>query len=249
MSKAIWRIKTVSGFMEFSMTFICFHTQKIIYGTYINTNPTSGISVDLDFKGETQEYNIEYYSPDGKKLDKIENPLLWFAEQPNLYGVLIFCCGEYIFKRVGFRMIETNDSGELLINGISVKLKGVNRHDSHPEYGYYTPRRDMERDIVLMKRHNINCVRTSHYPNHLEFLEMCDIYGLYVIDACDMETHGVENAYGLCSLASIEQLASNSIWFPSYMDRIQRMVERNKNSPSIIIWSLGNEGQFGKNHL
>lgn len=217
---------------------------------YIKPNPATGdIITEVDFCGEPQPYTVTLYAPDGSIYENGGKPLMWSAEKPNLYTVVISCNGEFICKKVGFRTVAVSDLGELLINGVPVKLKGVNRHDSHPEFGYYTPKDHMIRDIVLMKQHNINCVRTAHYPNHPEFLELCDEYGLYVMDECDQETHGVENAYGLCSLASIEQMASNPIWLPSYLDRMQRMVERDKNAPSIIIWSLGNEGQFGTNHV
>ncbi len=228
---------------------------------YIKPQTNGEVQLDVDFTGETLPYKVALFEPDGSEivsreavsdvlcLNGIKNPQLWSAEKPVLYGLLIECNGEFIYKRFGFRTVETNDFGELLVNGISVKLKGVNRHDSHPKYGYCTTREDMERDIVLMKQHNINCVRTAHYPNHPEFLEMCDRYGLYVIDECDLETHGIEEAYGLCTLKSIEVNASNPEWLPSYLDRMKRMVERDKNAPSIIIWSLGNEGQFGTNHV
>lgn len=216
---------------------------------YIQADITEGISVSATFTGEDLPLDIRIFAPDGSEVRDVKNPLLWSAEKPHLYGVLIHCNGEYILRKTGFRTVATSEKGELLINGVPVKLKGVNRHDSHPEFGYYTPYAHMERDIILMKQHNINCVRTAHYPNHPAFLELCDTYGLYVIDECDQETHGVENAYGLCSLASIEQMASNPDWLPSYMDRMVRMVERDKNSPSVIMWSLGNEGQFGKNHI
>lgn len=216
---------------------------------YIQADVQKGISVAATFTGEELPLDIKIFAPDGSEVHDLTSPLLWSAEKPQLYSVLIHCNGEYIRKKVGFRTVRTSENGELLINGVPVKLKGVNRHDSHPQFGYYTPYKDMERDIILMKQHNINCVRTAHYPNHPAFLELCDTYGLYVIDECDQETHGVENAYGLCSLASIQQMASNPDWLPSYMDRMVRMVERDKNSPSIIMWSLGNEGQFGENHI
>ena len=216
---------------------------------YIKADVNRGISVEVDFVGGELPYSVTIYEPSGNVIDNTENSLLWSAEKPYLYGVLIECGGEYIYKKVGFRTVGTSDNGELLINGVSVKLKGVNRHDSHPEYGYCTSEADMREDIILMKQHNINCVRTAHYPNHPRFLELCDEYGLYVIDECDQETHGVEHAFGLCSLASIEEMASNPVWLPSYLDRMERMVERDKNSPSVIIWSLGNEGQFGTNHV
>ena len=216
---------------------------------YIKTNIEEGIHVQLTFIGNDLPYEVTFFDPSGEEILEFENVQLWSAEKPNLYGVLISCNGEYIYKRVGFRTVKTSKKGELLINDTSVKLKGVNRHDSHPRYGYCTTLEDMEQDIIMMKQHNINCVRTAHYPNHPAFCEMCDYYGLYVIDECDQETHGVEHAFGLCSLASIDEMASNPSWLPSYMDRMERMVERDKNSPSVIIWSLGNEGQFGTNHV
>lgn len=220
-----------------------------IHDIYIKTNPKKGITVELTFKKGDLPYEISYFAPDGNEITEFKNPALWSAEKPNLYGVLIHCNDEYIYKRVGFRTIGTSEKGELLINGVSVKLKGVNRHDSHPKYGYCTTLEDMKRDIILMKQHNINCVRTSHYPNHPAFYEMCDYFGLYVMDECDQETHGVEHIFGLCSVESIGEIASNPVWLPSLMDRMERMVERDKNSPSIFSWSLGNESQFGTNHI
>lgn len=226
---------------------------------YIKPDVSGRIKFEYDFIGEAQDVSVTLFDTKGKELLStdsqnggevtVDNPCLWSAEKPNLYGVLFFCNGEYIYKRIGFKKVETSDEGELLINGVSVKLKGVNRHDSNPKTGYYTTYEDMKKDIFLMKQHNINCVRTAHYPNHPEFLEMCDRYGLYVMDECDQETHGVENAFGLCSLASIDEMASNENVLPSYMDRMQRMVERDKNAPCIFSWSLGNEGQFGTNHV
>ncbi|MBE7038480.1 MAG: DUF4981 domain-containing protein [Ruminococcaceae bacterium] len=218
----------------------------------IKTEVSGAIDVDLKFKCGNLPYNLTVITPDNEKIsspEKIENPKLWSAEKPYLYGVLIECNGEFIYKKVGFRKIETSDKGELLINGVSVILKGVNRHDSHPEHGYAVSYEDMKNDIILMKQHSINCVRCSHYPNHPQFLELCDEIGMYVIDECDIETHGVESAYGFCSLASIDEIASNDEWTPSFFDRMTRMVERDKNSPSIIMWSLGNEGQFGTNFI
>lgn len=215
----------------------------------IKADVSAGVAVSATFKGDALPMEISVFDPNGKPYTNMEAPQLWSAEKPSLYGVLIHCADEYIYKKVGFRTISTSKDGELLINGVSVKLKGVNRHDSNPKYGYCVSLEDMRRDIVMMKQNNINCVRTSHYPNHPMFLELCDEYGLYVIDECDLETHGVEHAFGLCSLKSIEEFASNPQWLPSYIDRMKRMVERDKNAPSVIIWSLGNEGQFGENHI
>ncbi len=216
---------------------------------YIKPFMDGRVDLEVTFTGKALPYGVTYFLPDGTATDKIENPHPWSAEKPVLYGVLIDCNGEYIYRKIGFRTVGVSPKGELLINGVPVKLKGVNRHDSHPKYGYTVTHSDMEQDVLLMKQHNINCVRTSHYPNHPEFLELCDRYGLYVLDECDIETHGVEAAYGLCSLRSIEEIASNPAWTASYLDRMERMVERDKNAVSVIIWSLGNEGQFGTNFV
>lgn len=233
----------------FRDVYILERPENHIRDIYIKTDIQEGITVELSFLKEELPCQISYFDAEGNEIAEFENPKLWSAEKPNLYGVLIYCNGEYIYRRVGFRTVKTSDIGELLINDVPVKLKGVNRHDSHPKYGYCTTLEDMKQDIILMKQHNINCVRTAHYPNHPAFYEMCDYYGMYVMDECDQETHGVENAFGLCSLASIEEMASNPEWLPSYLDRMERMVERDKNFPSIFSWSLGNEGQFGTNHV
>lgn len=218
---------------------------------YVKTDINGNVATEYDFTGDKAEVSIKLYSPDGSELaeNRAEKPLLWSAEAPNLYGLLIVCNGEYIYKKIGFREVAISADRELLINGVSVKLKGVNRHDSHHELGYVTPYEHMKRDIIMMKRHNINCVRTSHYPNHPEFLELCDEFGLYVIDECDLETHGAEFAHGLCSNTATSRLSGNPEWKEAYLDRMKRMVERDKNSPSVIIWSLGNESQFGENHV
>ncbi len=216
---------------------------------YIKPQMDGSVNLELTFIGKEMGHSVSYFLPDGTRVEKIANPQRWSAEKPILYGILIECNGEYIYRKFGFRSIAVSAKGELLINDVPVKLKGVNRHDSHPKYGYCTTYADMEQDVLMMKQHNINCVRTSHYPNHPEFLEICDRYGLYVLDECDIETHGIEAAYGFCSLKSIEEMASNPEWTSSYLDRMERMVERDKNATSVIIWSLGNEGQFGSNFV
>lgn len=213
---------------------------------FIHTDISGGVSVEV-----TPEMPVTYtlFSPDGTPLPgaNVEEPLLWTAETPNLYGILLKIGDEYIYKKIGFREIGFSDARELLINGVAVKLKGVNRHDSHPDYGWCTPYDDMVRDLVIMKKNNINCIRTSHYPNAPEFIELCDEYGFYVVNEGDSESHGAENAYGLCALASGKAIADNPDWLPTFCDRQDRLVERDKNAPSVIFWSLGNEGQFGEN--
>ncbi len=193
---------------------------------------------------EYDEDENEYYAR-----FEIAEPELWSAEKPNLYGLLFEYGGEYIYKRTGFVTVGISGRRELLINGMPVKLKGVNRHDTNPETGYCTPYEHMKNDLIQMKRFNINCVRSSHYPNHPDFVELCDELGMYLIDECDLETHGAEGALGLCTNEAVQALSGNPVWKDAYLDRMIRMVERDKNSPSIIMWSLGNESQFGSNHI
>ncbi|MEO0532038.1 MAG: glycoside hydrolase family 2 TIM barrel-domain containing protein, partial [Planctomycetota bacterium] len=141
---------------------------------------------------------------------------------------------------VGFREVEIKD-GVLLVNGKYVYMNGVNRHEHHHVTGHYVSRESMIEDIVLMKQHNINAVRTSHYPTCPDFYNLCDEYGLFVIDETNIESHGM--GYGP------ESLAKHESWGPAHLDRAQRMVERDKNHASIVIWSLGNEAGNGVNQM
>lgn len=215
---------------------------------YLKPDVSGRVALEVTFKGAAQPYEFFIQLSDGSRVTAVENPKLWSAEKPNLYNAVIICNGEYICKRIGFRSIAVSEKSELLINGVSVKLKGVNRHDSYPGQGWCASREDMLKDIRLMKQHNINCIRTSHYPNHPEFYELCDQYGLYVMDEADVESHGVEYALGMRTVASAKSIVDNPAWEASMVDRMQRMVERDKNSPCIFSWSLGNEAQFGCNH-
>ena len=148
--------------------------------------------------------------------------------------------GEIPF-RIGFRRVEVRD-GQIRLNGRTVRFRGVNRHEWHPETGRSLAEATMLADVLLMKRHNVNAVRTSHYPPDPRFLDLCDEYGLLVIDECDLETHG----FGLARLARESQRRSRP-GVPAYLDRIERTVERDKNHPSVIMWSLGNEAGTGAN--
>lgn len=176
-----------------------------------------------------------------------ERPLLWSAETPNRYTLLVENrdrdgeLREILTIPVGFRTVEIRD-GQLWVNGVSVKLQGVNRHDGHPDYGYAVPYEAMERDVALMKQFNVNTVRTSHYPNDSRFYDLCDRYGLYVIDEADLETHGFGH------VGNWSQLSNDPAWKDAYLDRVERMVLRDRNHPSIIMWSLGNESGYGDNH-
>jgi beta-galactosidase len=165
----------------------------------------------------------------------------WSDERPRLYaGELTVEGGERIPLRIGFRRVAVAD-GQLLVNGRPILFRGVNRHEWHPRGGRTLDRATMLEDVLLMKRHNVNAVRTSHYPPHPDFLDLCDEYGLWVIDECDLETHGFERA-GWAGNPS-----ADPAWREALLDRAARMVERDKNHPSIILWSLGNEAGVGEN--
>ena len=176
----------------------------------------------------------------------VEKPALWSAESPVLYHLVITLTDsqgrslETVAQRVGFRRIEVKD-GQFLVNGKAIMLKGVNRHDHHPDTGRTVTLSTMRDDILLMKQHNINAVRTAHYPNDPRFYDLCDEYGLYVMEETDLETHGFE------LLGNISRLSDDPEWKEAYVDRIRRMVERDKNHPSVLFWSLGNESGFGCN--
>ena len=172
----------------------------------------------------------------------VRNPRKWSAETPYLYTLLITLKDsdgkvvEIESCRVGFREVEIKD-GQLFMNGKSIKLFGVNRHEQDPDHGQAVPVSRMLQDIKLLKAHNINAVRTAHYPDDPTWYDLCDEYGIYLIDEANLETHGVG---GL--LSNVPE------WNTAFMQRAIRMVERDKNHPSVIFWSLGNESGCGPNH-
>src|SRR5699024_3400450 len=147
---------------------------------------------------------------------------------------------EVIPQPVGFRHIEVIGK-TFTVKGVTSKLEGVNRHDYHPRTGRVVSKLDMEKDIRLMKQHNINAIRTAHYPNAPYLYDLCDVYGMYVIDEADVESHGFELT------GHYSWLAEDPAWLDVHVDRLCRMVHRDKNHPSIIMWSLGNESSFGDN--
>lgn len=172
---------------------------------------------------------------------KLPNVKAWTAETPHLYTLLTAVDGHVESQRVGFRSVQIKD-GTFCVNGAAVKLKGANRHETHTLLGAYTPMDSMVEDVLVMKRHNLNTVRTSHYPPDPRFLDLCDEYGLYVIDEADLECHGV------VFVGSYDLIAEDPVWEKQFIDRGVRMVERDRNHPSIVIWSLGNEAGYGVNH-
>lgn len=175
---------------------------------------------------------------------QLDNPKKWSAETPNLYTVVLSLKDadgkliETVSSNIGFRKSEIK-GGQLLVNGQPIYIKGVNRHEHDPDTGHTISREAMIRDITLMKQNNVNTVRTCHYPDVPEWYELCDEYGLYLIDEANIESHGM--GYGP------ESLAKQPEWKAAHMARTVAMVERDKNHPCVIIWSLGNEAGFGEN--
>jgi beta-galactosidase len=184
-----------------------------------------------------QEINVGGTSP-------ITEPLKWTAETPNLYKLLLTLKAadgrvlEVVPVNVGFRKVEIKN-GDLLVNGQRILIKGVDRHEFDPDRGQAVTVDTMVKDIQMMKANNINTVRCSHYPNQPAWYDLCDRYGIYLIDEADIESHGM--GYGQKTLAKDPQYAA------AHMNRTVRMVERDKNHPCVIIWSLGNEAGFGPN--
>ncbi|WP_337024710.1 MULTISPECIES: beta-galactosidase [unclassified Pantoea] len=174
----------------------------------------------------------------------IKNPLLWSAETPHLYRAVVTLLddnGQVIEAEaydVGFRRVSI-ENGQLCVNGKALLIRGVNRHEHHPENGQVVDEASMRRDIELMKRHNFNAVRCAHYPNHPLWYRLCDEYGLYVVDEANIETHGMQ---------PMNRLSADPRWFAAYSERVTRMVQRDRNHACIIIWSLGNESGHGSTH-
>jgi beta-galactosidase len=172
---------------------------------------------------------------------EISNARAWTAETPERYTLVCEIPGQCEAVRAGFRRVEIKNA-RLLVNGVPIKLKGVNRHDTDTLLGSFTPVDSMLRDITLMKQHNINTVRTSHYPNDPRFLDLCDELGMYVVDETDLECHGV------IRVGSYDLIATDPKWEKQFIDRGVRMAERDRNHPAVIFWSLGNEAGYGRNH-
>ncbi|MEZ4869530.1 MAG: glycoside hydrolase family 2 TIM barrel-domain containing protein [Caldilineaceae bacterium] len=173
---------------------------------------------------------------------QLTDPQLWSDERPYLYTLVLTlkdgagAVREIESCQVGVRQVEIKD-GQLCVNGQPILIKGINRHEHEPDTGHVVSEAEMVRDILLMKQFNLNAVRTSHYPNQPRWYELCDRYGLYVLDESNIETHGVW-----------DRLAKDPIWEDNFVDRVRNMVERDKNHACIIGWSLGNESGYGTNH-
>ena len=206
---------------------------------------------------------VELAAPDGKVIFeggakkgevlkiKVASPILWSAETPVLYKLTLKTKDEVIGEEVGFRNI-TVENGVLKINGKAIKFRGSNRHDSYPDTGYVASIEQLENDLRLMKQHNINAIRTSHYPNAPVFYKLCDKYGFYVIDEADLEMHGsvsVNNTahWDWSDYSGIALAASNKMFYKGILDREQICLARDINRPCVIFWSMGNESGNGHN--
>ncbi len=215
------------------------------------------VSVLLDLTDNQLDPQLALYASDGMLIKqqrasegtvfRVNGPALWTAETPWLYTLVIQTDGEAIAQKVGVREICVKD-GVVLLNGQPVKFRGVNRHDSDPETGYTISPEQLLRDLRVMKAHNVNAIRTSHYPNAPWMPELCDRYGFYVLAESDIESHGTVTLYG----RRIEDLKRDFSIVPrdpmfaeAILDRVQRNVLRDENHPCVIFWSLGNEAGFG----
>ena len=195
----------------------------------------TNIKWKLSYKGEASFKDKEIYiSAD------IPSVHTWTAETPELYDFTISTDTQEVTVRCGFRRIEIKDKN-FCVNGQVILLNGVNHHDYNPKEGRTVTREQMEDDIRLMKQYNINAVRCSHYPANEYFYDLCDEYGLYVIDEADLECHGFE------WVENYTWITDDETWKDAYVDRSVRMVKRDRNHPSIIMWSMGNESAFGCN--
>ncbi|KAK4194835.1 intracellular beta-galactosidase BgaD [Triangularia verruculosa] len=199
----------------------------------------------------------------------VDNPRKWTAETPNLYSVSLELRGSddepfhWASQKIGFRKVELK-GGLICVNGQPIQFRGVNRHDHHPLFGRAVPLDFIRRDLLLMKQHNINALRCSHYPSHPKLFDIADELGLWVMDEADLECHGFYDAVGraqgipeemdyeerkkLAFGKAAQYTSNNPTWKAAYVDRMEQMIQRDKNHPSIIIWSLGNESFYGQNH-
>jgi beta-galactosidase len=196
---------------------------------YVDTDRPARVRID--------ELGVDVAAGETVRLDQVEP---WSAENPRRYVATVRTDTETVTVKVGFRTVAIVD-GVLTVNGRRILFRGVNRHEFHPDRGRAVTPEDMLADVLLMKQHNVNAVRTSHYPPHPHFLDLCDEYGLWVVDECDLETHG----FGHVDFRG--NPSDDPRWEALMVDRMRRTVERDKNHPSIVLWSLGNESGSGRN--
>lgn len=214
---------------------------------FLRTTKEVNVTFELVDAGENTVFTKTVVAKEGKACidEVIADVNHWTAETPYLYKLFMTVeddgqIVEVIPQNVGFRNIRLN--GEtFLVNGVAIKFKGVNRHDYSPQNGRVVSREEIEKDIILMKQFNVNAIRTSHYPNSYYLYDLCDEYGMYLIAETDLECHGFELT------GDYKWITDDPSWELAYVSRMTRMIERDKNHPAIIFWSLGNESAFGCN--
>lgn len=233
----------------FRDVYILERDEKHLKDFFLKTKLDGSVTIDADEPAEFEIYDNGKIidSASGSKVTmNIDNPMLWTAETPYLYKLVIKSGKEYIVQNFGVREI-TVKNGIVFLNGKKLTIKGANRHDSDPKTGYTISKEQALKDLTLMKQSNINAIRTSHYPNDPRFTELCDELGFYVCAEADIEIHGVVTINGSYQESQFGLLAHDKRFKTAILDRNQRNVQRDKNHTSVIIWSLGNEAGFGEN--
>ena len=234
----------------------CYRDGKVSVRTAVQAPASYKVKIQL-FDGETPVGTQSTETTNNRRIDEkggwqdvvfqsveIAAPKYWTAETPNRYRLVVTLLDEQDSTvdieayDIGFRNVEMIE-GQLCINGKPILIRGVNRHEHHPTRGHAVTEEDMIEDIRLLKQNNFNAVRTAHYPNHPRWYSLCDEYGIYIVDEANIETHG---------MFPMGRLASDPQWAGAFMARYTQMVERDKNHPSVIVWSLGNECGHGSNH-
>jgi beta-galactosidase len=231
----------------------------------VDLNTKADVSLKLlDAAGKSVASASQSATPSTAFRIAIANPRKWTAEDPYLYQLVLSTSECTIQQRVGFRNSELKN-GVFLVNGKPVKFRGVNRHEHHPDHGRAVPYEFLLHDLLLMKTHNINAIRTSHQINDPRLYDIADELGLWVMDECDLECHGFGEADKTSLPAELHHLADidrvrhrirsparwasdNPAWEEAYVDRARQAIYRDKNHPCVIIWSLGNESFYGRNH-
>ena len=249
----LWRLTGISRDVELVARAKARMDNMVVTPALENNYTDGKLAIEMDFSAGVKSADVKLLCPAGDVVAEgkvtpakgkasytfeVKNPAKWTAETPNLYKVVVNAGAESYAQRVGFRTSEIKNA-QLLVNGQPVLIKGVNRHEVDPLKGFVISRERMIQDIRLMKELNINAVRTCHYPDSPEWYDLCDEYGIYLIDEANLESHGM--GYKEKTLAKVPSFEK------AHLERNSRMVQRDRNHPSIIIWSMGNEAGFGPN--